>query len=97
MEAARKLLQQGQLQIVSCDQRLLGRASERSARDGLLGADEFVLMMADTLAETTHWGCLKTDVAGYVGIDTLQEQIRKNVLRRGFEFNIVVVGELSSP
>lgn len=49
-------------------------------------------MMADTLAETTHWGCLKTDVAGYVGIDTLQEQIRKNVLRRGFEFNIVVVG-----
>ncbi|KAH9365681.1 hypothetical protein HPB48_018258 [Haemaphysalis longicornis] len=47
--------------------------------------------MADALTETTHWGSLKTDVSGYVGIDTLQEQIRKKVLRRGFEFNIVVV------
>ncbi|KAG0411033.1 hypothetical protein HPB47_011842 [Ixodes persulcatus] len=62
------------------------------SRIGLLGVHEFLLMMADTLTETTHWGSLKTDVAGYVGIDTLQEQIRKKVLRRGFEFNIVVVG-----
>ncbi|KAF8777037.1 septin-9-like isoform X3 [Argiope bruennichi] len=48
--------------------------------------------MADTLTETTQWGNLKTDVAGYVGIDTLQEQIRKKVLKKGFEFNIIVVG-----
>lgn len=48
--------------------------------------------MADTLTETTQWGNLKTDVGGYVGIDTLQEQIRKKVLKRGFEFNIIVVG-----
>lgn len=50
--------------------------------------------MADTLTETTQWGNLKTDVSGYVGIDTLQDQIRKKVLKKGFEFNIIVVGEL---
>lgn len=72
---------------------LLGRAAEKSAaRNGELSVDDFLLMMADALTETTHWGSLKTDVSGYVGIDTLQEQIRKKVLRRGFEFNIVVVG-----
>lgn len=72
---------------------LLGRAAEKSAaKNGELSLDDFVLVMADALTETTHWGSLKTDVAGYVGIDTLQEQIRKKVLRRGFEFNIVVVG-----
>lgn len=49
--------------------------------------------MADTLTETTQWGNLKTDVAGYVGIDTLQDQIRKKVLKKGFEFNIIVVGK----
>ncbi|XP_071040934.1 septin-9 isoform X3 [Parasteatoda tepidariorum] len=48
--------------------------------------------MADTLTETTQWGNLKTDVSGYVGIDTLQDQIRKKVLKKGFEFNIIVVG-----
>lgn len=35
----------------------------------------------------------KTDPGGYVGIDTLQDQVRKKVLRRGFEFNILVVGQ----
>ena len=35
----------------------------------------------------------KTDLEGYVGIDTLTEQIRKKNLRRGFEFNIMVVGK----
>lgn len=49
--------------------------------------------MADTLTETTQWGNLKTDVSGYVGIDTLQDQIRKKVLKKGFEFNIIVVGQ----
>lgn len=34
----------------------------------------------------------KIDLEGYVGIDTLTEQIRKKALRRGFEFNIMVVG-----
>lgn len=35
---------------------------------------------------------LKKETKGYVGIDTLQEQIRKKVIKRGFEFNIIVVG-----
>ena len=30
---------------------------------------------------------------GYVGIDTLTEQIRMKNLRRGFEFNLMVVGK----
>lgn len=30
---------------------------------------------------------------GYIGIDTLTEQIRKKALRQGFEFNVMVVGK----
>jgi len=37
---------------------------------------------------------MKTALEGYVGIDTLTEQIRKKALRQGFEFNIMVVGKL---
>ena len=36
---------------------------------------------------------MKTILEGYVGIDTLTEQIRKKALRQGFEFNIMVVGK----
>lgn len=61
---------------------------------GQLSVNAFITIMADTLTETTQWGNLKTDVSGYVGIDTLQDQIRKKVLKKGFEFNIIVVGEL---
>nr|XP_006825591.1 PREDICTED: septin-9-like isoform X2 [Saccoglossus kowalevskii] len=48
--------------------------------------------MADAMAQTTNWGALKTHVGGYVGIDTIQEQIRRKALKKGFEFNIMVVG-----
>ena len=42
---------------------------------------------------TTQWGGkLKTQVDGYVGFDSIQEQIRLNSLKRGFEFNVMVVG-----
>ena len=34
-------------------------------------------------------------LGGYIGIDTLTEQIRKKSMRQGFEFNIMVVGECS--
>ena len=61
---------------------------------GQLSVNAFITIMADTLTETTQWGNLKTDVTGYVGIDTLQDQIRKKVLKKGFEFNIIVVGKL---
>lgn len=46
----------------------------------------------EVLGETTQWGKLRLETNGYVGIDMLQEQIRRKVIRRGFEFNIIVVG-----
>jgi len=46
---------------------------------------------------TTQWGGkLKTQVDGYVGFDSIQEQIRLNSLKRGFEFNVMVVGMYAS-
>lgn len=36
---------------------------------------------------------MKTALGGYIGIDTLTEQIRKKAMRKGFEFNIMVVGK----
>lgn len=32
---------------------------------------------------------------GYVGIDAILEQLRRKAMKQGFEFNIMVVGELS--
>lgn len=48
----------------------------------------------ETMQTMTHWGKLKTVLEGYVGFDTVQEQIRKKSLKRGFEFNLMVVGKL---
>ena len=49
--------------------------------------------MLETMSMTTQWGSkLKTQVDGYVGFDSVQEQLRVNALKRGFEFNIMVVG-----
>ena len=45
------------------------------------------------MGQTTRWGNLGTKLDGYVGFDTVQEQIRKKSLKRGFEFNTIVVGE----
>lgn len=51
--------------------------------------------MLETMSMTTQWGAkLKTQVDGYVGFDSIQEQLRLNALKRGFEFNIMVVGKL---
>lgn len=47
----------------------------------------------ETMQTMTHWGKLKTVLEGYVGFDTVQEQIRKKSLKRGFEFNLMVVGK----
>lgn len=32
---------------------------------------------------------------GYVGIDSILEQMRRKAMKQGFEFNIMVVGELA--
>lgn len=46
------------------------------------------------MALSTRWGSLSTKVDGYVGFDTLQDQIRKKNLKKGFELNLMVVGTL---
>ncbi|KAG8185248.1 hypothetical protein JTE90_023864 [Oedothorax gibbosus] len=80
------------ISIGAHDRDKIRRKAEILAGRGQLSVNAFITIMADTLTETTQWGNLKTDVSGYVGIDTLQEQIRKKVLKKGFEFNIIVVG-----
>ncbi len=54
---------------------------------------EFLELMGEILSETTRWGGLSTKLNGYVGFDTIQEQIRKKSLKKGFEFNLMVVGK----
>ena len=56
---------------------------------------EFLELMGEILSETTRWGGLSTKLDGYVGFDTIQEQIRKKSLKRGFEFNLMVVGKFA--
>ena len=45
------------------------------------------------MSYTTHWGVLQTRLESYVGFDTIQDQMKKKALKRGFEFNIMVVGK----
>ena len=56
---------------------------------------EFLELRGEILSETTRWGNLSTKLEGYVGFDTIQEQIRRKSLKRGFEFNLMVVGNIS--
>ena len=37
----------------------------------------------------------QTPLDGYVGFDTVLEQQRKKFLKKGFEFNLMVVGKFS--
>ena len=63
---------------------------------GMLSYTNFLNIMLETMSTTTQWGGkLKTQVDGYVGFDSIQEQIRLNSLKRGFEFNVMVVGKIS--
>ena len=60
----------------------------------MLSYTNFLNIMLETMSMTTQWGSkLKTQVDGYVGFDSVQEQLRVNALKRGFEFNVMVVGE----
>ena len=52
--------------------------------------------MSEVMGQTTKWGSMQTKLEGYVGFDTIQEQIRRKSLRKGFEFNVMVVGELGT-
>ncbi len=61
--------------------------------EGRISFADFLELMAEVMSQTTRWGNLATKLDGYVGFDTVQEQIRKKSLKRGFEFNLMVVGE----
>lgn len=54
---------------------------------------DFLEVMSEVMGQTTKWGSMQTKLEGYVGFDTIQEQIRRKSLRKGFEFNVMVVGE----
>ena len=54
---------------------------------------DFMEVMTETMSCTTQWGQLKTPLNGHVGFDSLQSQITQKALKRGFEFNLMVVGE----
>ena len=59
----------------------------------MLSYINFLEIMQQTMATTTHWGTkLKTPLDASVGFDSVQEQLRLKALKRGFEFNIMVVG-----
>ena len=64
-----------------------------SPADGFVSLEDFVELMSEVMVQTTRWGNLSTKLEGDVGFDTVQEQIRKKSLKRGFEFNLMVVGE----
>lgn len=63
--------------------------------EGAMSFPDFLELMSDVMSQTTRWGNLSTKLDGYVGFDSIQEQIRKKSLKRGFDFNLMVVGESS--
>lgn len=69
------------------------KAETKAGTDGTLTFADFLELMSEVMGQTTRWGNLGTKLDGYVGFDTVQEQIRKKSLKRGFEFNTIVVGE----
>jgi len=75
------------------DIQLVRYLAETKAVEGSMSFADFLELMAEAMAQTTRWGNLSTKLDGYVGFDTIQEQIRKKSLKRGFELNLMVVGE----
>lgn len=42
----------------------------------------------------SHSSTIGSTLLGYIGIDTIIEQMKKKTMKTGFDFNIMVVGEL---
>ncbi|XP_015765870.1 PREDICTED: septin-9-like [Acropora digitifera] len=80
-------------QLSESEKETINSKAENKAEKGLLSYQNFIEIMKETMQAMTHWGKLKTVLEGYVGFDTVQEQIRKKSLKRGFEFNLMVVGQ----
>ena len=69
------------------------KKAEARAEKGMLSYPNFLNIMLETMSMTTQWGQkLKTQVDCYVGFDSIQEQLRLSSIKKGFEFNIMVVG-----
>lgn len=45
----------------------------------------------------SHGSGVGSALLGYIGIDTIIEQMRKKTMKTGFDFNIMVVGESTEP
>ena len=54
---------------------------------------DYMDVMAEHMANTTRWGFLKTPLQSHIGIETLPDQLKRRIMRKGFEFNVMVVGE----
>lgn len=52
----------------------------------------FACPFIDIILTTT---ILQTTLNGYVGFDTITQQIEKKLLKRGFQFNVMVVGNVN--
>ena len=52
----------------------------------------FLQICTDVLLQTTEWGRLKKAPAGEVGFHTFGDQVKKQILRDGVPFNMLVVG-----
>ncbi|KXJ22802.1 neuronal-specific septin-3 [Exaiptasia diaphana] len=79
-------------QLSDNEKQSITNKAESKAEKGLLSYQSFIDIMMEAMQSMTHWGKLTTPLDGYVGFDTVQEQIRKKSLKRGFEFNLMVVG-----
>ncbi|XP_063681769.1 neuronal-specific septin-3-like isoform X5 [Bolinopsis microptera] len=84
----------GDVLTVSEVRTLVQKAEAVGAATGVLNLQEFKDLLIDLLhTTTTRWGEMQTTLDGYVGFDTVLEQQRKKFLKKGFEFNLMVVGE----
>ena len=50
-------------------------------------------MSSSSLTAEPVASSLQTSLEGYVGFDTITQQIEKKLLKRGFHFNVMVVGK----
>ena len=55
--------------------------------------EAFLDLFRTLLRHTNNWGRLSTPVDKPVGIDSLPAQLQRKSVKRGFEFNLMVVGE----
>ncbi|XP_062508289.1 neuronal-specific septin-3-like [Corticium candelabrum] len=79
--------------ISSTDLEQLQRKAEAKATRSGIDLLDFIELARGLMRHTTQWGTLQTRLDSYVGFDTIQDQLKKKCLKRGFEVNLMVVGE----